>query len=118
MEKPLGPHGARWTRWLVTVAFTCVILAMTVAPLLAVWIHDGPGFVSFEDAEELEGLTLGGFLFILGMLCMLAMLYIPILWILVLISGNWAWLALTVLLLAGDILLAVMLWRLRRRLEK
>lgn len=113
------PRGGRWLRCLVAVAFVCVILAAVFAPLLAARIQGGPGTVSFlieEFAPVFEELNPGGLVFILGLLYVAAMLWLPILWLLALAGGNWVWTTLTVLLLAVDILLAVLLRRLRHRL--
>ena len=53
----------------------------------------------------------------LRVLYLAAMLWFPVMWMLALAGGNWVWPALTLFLLAVDILLAVLLWRLRRRLD-
>lgn len=106
------PRSGRWLRCLVTVAFACVILAAVFAPLLAARIQGGPGSLSFMFAE----LTPAGAPGPLRALYLAGMLWFPVMWMLALAGGNWVWPGLTVLLLAVDILLAVLLRRLRHRL--
>ena len=114
MEKSINPRDARWLRCLVTAAFVCVILALLSAPALAARIQGGHGTLSFMF-RELTPTDLPAFI---RVLYLAAMLWLPIMWLLSLAGGNWVWPMLTALLLAVDILLAVMLWRLRRRLNR
>lgn len=112
MGKSMSPNPARQLRHLVTVVFVCLILILAFAPVLTAWIQGGPGSLTvlFEGATPQDLPSL------LRALYMVAMLWYPVMWILALVGGNWLWPTLTILLLTGDILLVVKLWRIRRGL--
>lgn len=109
MEKSMDPVAARRSHHLVTVLFALSVLALVFAPALAARIQGGQGSLMVL----FQGTTPQGAPTILRVLYLLAMLWFPVMWMLALAGGNWVWPVLTLFLLAGDIVLAVKLWKLR-----